>query len=102
MFSLLYIWYDNKKGGPMDETQRNTLDFCFTYVLDHLESTSQNNQCRKWLGEAMKIIEKENLDAGPMILSELSAADDFLSGKALNMTSVDARTKIDTAQKLCI
>lgn len=61
----------------MDDTIRNTLDFCFTYILDHLETISQNHQCRKWLEEAMKIIETENLDAGPMILSELSAVDDF-------------------------
>jgi len=85
----------------MDEMQRNTLNFCLNFINDNIETTSQNTQCRTWLKEAVSIIKAQSLDAEAMILSELEAVDQYLSGKNSSATSADARTKLDTVRLLC-
>lgn len=85
----------------MDDMERTTLEFSLSFVHEYVDNSSQNSQCRTWLKKAVSIIQSANLDAEPMILSELEAVDAYLSGKAVKTTSVDVRTKLDTVLLLC-
>lgn len=84
----------------MNEMERNTLNFCIGFIHEYIDVSSQNGQCRTWLKKAISLIKAEALDAEPMILSELDAVDDYLSGKETNATSVDIRIKLDTVRVL--
>lgn len=85
----------------MDQSSKDTLLFCIEFVKNNMREHSQNAMCRTWLKTATDILDRQSdLGSADYIKSELSAVDNWLSGKDGTSTSEDMATKLQTAEML--
>ncbi|MBN2899138.1 MAG: hypothetical protein JXO44_10230 [Clostridia bacterium] len=85
----------------MDQTSKNTLNFCIEFIKNNFTERSQISMCLVWLKQAIELLEKEtDLSSGMFIVNELGAIEAYLIGKDTSSTSADVISKIQMIETL--
>lgn len=85
----------------MDQTSKNTLEFCMEFIANNFREHSQVSMCLVWLKQATEILEKDTeLSSAGFIVNELSAIEKYLTGKDTSSTSADVSSKIKMIETL--
>ncbi len=85
----------------MDQTSKNTLNFCIEFIKNNLGDRSQVSMSLVWLKQAVEILEKEEaLSSAGFIENELSAIEKYLMGKDTSSTSADIDSKLKMIETL--
>lgn len=84
----------------MNQTSKDTIEFCLEFIKGNVNNASQRTMCRTWVATAIDTVKKEKISSEDFVIGELTAMDDYLSGKNASLTSVDVLTKIDTVLQL--
>ncbi len=85
----------------MDQSTKDTLNFCIEFVRNNFREHSQVSMCLVWIKQAVEILEKApEVSSGTFMINELSAVEKYLTGSDSKSTSEDVSSKLQMVETL--
>ncbi len=85
----------------MDQSSKDTLNFCMEFIESNFTVHSQISMCLVWTKQAVDILNKSpEISSAGFIVNELSAIEKYLTGSDTSSTSQDIHSKLDMIKTL--
>ena len=88
-------------GHIMDQSKKDTLNFCIEFIRNNFREHSQTSMCLVWVKQAVDILEAApEVGSAVFIINELQAVEKYLTGSDSSSTSEDVNSKLQMIEQL--
>ena len=85
----------------MDQSKKDTLNFCIEFIRNNFREHSQVSMCLVWVKQAKDILEAApEVGSAVFITNELNAVEKYLTGSDSSSTSEDISQKLQMVETL--